>query len=272
MLKYLFTKRFFMSTLGVFILFVTGCFLYMHHIDKQTQQEVERTTEQINKREAAQKQGEKASVEKTGQGGHSHGDGTGHGESTPVEQPLFVDDLKPVPPVPAVTDTGEYKVPINWDELSQEERTRIWNEAYRAKWGDEPSRNGEYRHIYDKKGRIRRHYENKALLTDYETRIGFAPPPNVLQQYQQLQAEYRSAEDAGDTLKTESLLAVMQKLVYNYQGVLPARPYSYATYGNSFSPEDGIPHKEEATRELYQLMGIEHLFEFYERQFFNNNQ
>ncbi len=74
MLKYLFTKRFFMSTLGVFILFVTGCLLYMRHVDKQTQQEIERITEQIKQWEAAQKHAEKAPVEETAQGGHSHGD------------------------------------------------------------------------------------------------------------------------------------------------------------------------------------------------------
>ena len=108
-------------------------------------------------------------------------------------------------------------------------------------------------------------------MTDYEIRIGFAPPPNVLQQYRQLQTEYHRAKAAGDTQKTETLFAEMQEIVDNYQGELPARPYAYATYGN-FSPEDGIPYKEEATREVYQLMGIEHLFEFYEKQFFNNDK
>lgn len=196
------------------------------------------------------------------QGGHFHADGTWHAET---HAPQVASS--PVSP------DGQIATPAGADrnQLSPEERRKRFRDTYYAKWGDEPSWDGEYRHVYDKKGRIRRHYRNRTLMTNYETRIGFAPSPNVLQQYQQLQTEYHRAEHAGDTKKTETLLAEMQEMVDNYQGELPARPYAYATYGK-FSPEDGIPYKEEATREVYQLMGIEHLFEFYENQFFNNDK
>lgn len=261
MLKSLFSNHLFMGALAFFVLIVVSGTFYLQHVKHQTAREVESTQERLRQREAREKQTEKVPGGDPSQGGHWHADGMSHG--APNETPQVSS--------PLLSDTGKLgtSAGVDWNQLSAEERHKRWRDAYYAKWKDEPSWNGEYRHVYDKKGRIRRHYKNRALMTDYETRIGFAPPPNVLQQYRQLQTEYHRAEDAGDTQKTETLFAEMQEMVDNYQGELPARPYVYATYGK-FSPEDGIPYKEEATREIYQLMGVEHLFEFYEKQFFNN--
>ena len=266
MLKELFSNRLFIGALAFFVLCVVGSLLYMHHDMEKGAEELAETQEHVKQlTEKPQLQPEitaQVPIDDTSQGGHWHGD-EWHAE--PHDTPQVAS--------PASRDTGEFDTSagVDWNQITPEERKKRFRNAYYAKWGDEPSWNGEYRHVQDKKGRIRRHYRNRALLTQYEIRIGFAPPPNVLQQYQQLQVEYYSAKDAGDTPKTETLFAKMQKLVDNYQGELPARPYFYATYGK-FSPEDGIPYKEDATRELYQLMGIEHLFEFYEHQFFNNNK
>ena len=261
MLKELFRNRLFIGALAFFLLMVVGGTLYIWHIERQGSEYAAETQDRVKPLTKNPQPTAEAPVGDTSQGGHWKSGDKGHAEQRDTPQVTS----SPVSP------DDKFAVPANWDQLSPEERRKRFRDGYYAEWGDEPSWDGEYRHVYDKKGRIRRHYRNRALMTNYETRIGFAPPPNVLQQYRQLQTEFHRAEHAGDTKKTETLLAEMQEMVDNYQGELPARPYAYATYGK-FSPEDGISYKEEATREVYQLMGIEHLFEFYENQFFNNDK
>lgn len=194
--------------------------------------------------------------------GHFHEDGTFH--AAPHVGDMHATDSQPL-------STGEYKPPANWDELPLEERQRLWAEAYRAKWGDDPSFTGEYRHTHDEHGRLRRHYRNRPLLTHYDIRVGFVPPPGVLQHYLKLQADVRSAKDAGDTHRAEALMAEMQQLALSHQGAVPVRPYGFAFYGDKLlSDEEDLLLEAEATRELYELMGIEHLYEFYEGHFYNN--
>ena len=153
----------------------------------------------------------------------------------------------------------------DWDKLSPEERRKRWAEAYRAKWGDDPSWDGEYRHVHDCKGIVRRHYRNKYLLTQYQTRISFAPNPAELERYLNLKEDYHSAESVGDFPKTTSIREEMQKLVDSAQGEIPVPPYGLIYYGDpSLSPEEERLLGDEATKDLYKLMGIEHLYEFYE--------
>jgi hypothetical protein len=166
---------------------------------------------------------------------------------------------------PSETKQRKYPVGPDWDKLSPEERRKRWTEAYRSKWGDDPSWNGEYRHVYDCKGIVRRYYRNKYLLTQYQTQTGFAPNPAELERYLNLKEDYHSAESVGDFPKATSIREEMQKLVDSAQGEIPVPPYGLIYYGApSLSPEEERLLGDEATKELYKLMGIEHLYEFYE--------
>ena len=165
---------------------------------------------------------------------------------------------------PRSTEQHKFTVGADWDKLSPEERRKRWTEAYRAEWGDDPSWDGEYRHVHDCKGIVRRHYRNKPLLVQYQTRVGFAPTPAELERYRNLRADYHSAESVGDFPKATSIWEEMQKLVDRAQGKLPAPPYGLSYYGDQVSPEEHHLLNNEATKDLYKLMGIEHLYEFYE--------
>ncbi len=248
-------KRFWIPVLIVLLAVVGIGLFYGQHIAKQsvTDQEPIKIYKavEVEKPAAAPKPPPPGETHETG---HWHGD---------------VWHAVPHAPLPEQT-IGEHKAPANWNELPPEERRKLFGDAYRAKWGDDPSWDGKYRHIYDDHGRVRRHYRNRPLMTHYETRIWFAPPPDVLQRYLKLQEAYQSAKDAGNHLKSDAISQEMQAIVLRHQGEVPVRPYAYAYYGDAILPEEEKQLEAEATREVYELMGIGHLYEFYESIFFNN--
>ncbi|MCG9128989.1 hypothetical protein JT359_15470 [Candidatus Poribacteria bacterium] len=157
------------------------------------------------------------------------------------------------------------QIGVDWNSLSLEERRERWAKPYRAKWGDEPPWNSEYRHVHDSKGKVRRHYRNKPLVKQYETRRGFAPTPAALERYLTLKTDYNNAEAVGDFPKAATLLEEMQNIVHNNQGELPVRPFGITYYGDSFPQEVQLQLNKDAVKELYAFMGIIHLYEFYEK-------
>ena len=191
--------------------------------------------------------------------GETHQTGYWHGDHW---HKIVADELM-VPPKDTEQHTTQKAT--DWKALSLEERRKRWTEAYRAKWGDDPPWNAEYRHVHDSKGKVRRHYRNKPLVTDYEIRINFAPTPVILERYLTLKTNYHNAESAGDFPKATSILEEMQKIVDNNQAELPKRPFGIAYYGKSVSPEVERQLNDDAVKELYTFMGVTHLYEFYEK-------
>ena len=83
MFKELLKNRLLMGALGVFVVFVGGCLLYLQHLDRQLAAEKAHTAENIQQWEARQqaaKPVEPPAVEQPQQGGHTHADGTWHAE------------------------------------------------------------------------------------------------------------------------------------------------------------------------------------------------
>ncbi len=163
------------------------------------------------------------------------------------------------------TEQNTGQIGVDWNSLALEERRRRWAKDYRAKWGDAPPWNAEYRHVHDSKGKVRRHYRNKSLVTDYEIRRGFAPTPAGLERYMTLKANYHKAKSAGDFLKANTLLREMQIFVDNNQGEIPVHPFGITYYGKPITQDVQRQLNADAVKDLYTFMGITHLYEFYEK-------
>ncbi len=155
------------------------------------------------------------------------------------------------------------------EQARRDKQWEQWAQAYREEWGDEPPWTSEYRHIRDCMGNARRLYRNRPVLVNYSLRIDFAPNPADLERYKALMDAYHRAEAAGNSFAMQNILVDMQELVDANQGELPARPYGFIGYGDEIPQEEARLRDEEATRELYELMGIGHLFEFYEERFYD---
>ncbi|MYF57085.1 hypothetical protein F4225_15370 [Candidatus Poribacteria bacterium] len=163
------------------------------------------------------------------------------------------------------TERNTGQIGVDWNSLSLQERRRRWAIDYRAKWGDDPPWNAEYRHVHDSKGKVRRHYRNKSLVVDYEIRKGFAPTPAGLERYMTLKGNYHKAESAGDSLKANTHLREMQEFVDNNQGEIPVHPFGITYYGKPITQDVQRQLNADAVKELYTFMGITHLYEFYEK-------
>ena len=100
MLKDVFSNRLFIGALAFFVLIVVSGTLYLRHIERQGQIELERTQERIKQWEASQKQLEKVPEGDTSQGGHFHADGTWH-------------DQPHAPPVRSTTAQLREPVPVD---------------------------------------------------------------------------------------------------------------------------------------------------------------
>ena len=163
------------------------------------------------------------------------------------------------------TEQNTGQIGVDWNSLSLEERRRRWAKDYRAKWGDDPPWNAEYRHVHDIKGKVRRHYQNKSLVKQYEIQRGFAPTPAGLEHYMALKSDYHNALSAGDSPTADTLLREMQIFVDNNQGELPTRPFGITYYGKPITQDVQLQLNADAVKELYTFMGITHLYEFYEK-------
>ena len=137
MLKSLFSNRLFLGALAFFVLMIVGGTLYLRHIKRQGQIELERTQERLKQWEAQQKQTEKVPEGDTAQGGHFHADGTWHPGPHETEAPVVS---------PPVSDTGavsasSVKIP---DGITDPDILEAWQRLdYIAKnpfqWGGRPS-------------------------------------------------------------------------------------------------------------------------------------
>ena len=134
MLRDLFSNRLFIGALAFFVLMVVSGTLYLRHIERQGQIELER----LKQWEAQQKQTEKVPEGDTSQGGgHVHSDGTWHPGPHETEAPVVS---------PPVSDTGavsasSVKIP---DGITDPDILEAWQRLdYIAKnpfqWGGRPS-------------------------------------------------------------------------------------------------------------------------------------
>ena len=157
---------------------------------------------------------------------------------------------------------------------------RVW-ESYRNFWGFDPPKaradgSFPYRAVLDNWGTPLQNFENVSLVVKYNKRIGFRPTPQQFVEHQALVARYEDAQAFGDTATAESLRSQIAALEASAQGELPD-PNSYFStgYGDpipnlmTISDEElrQINKEREAVgiRNLYKRLGIEHLYEYYEK-------
>ncbi len=125
MSKYLFTNRLFMSALGLFILFVTGCLFYLQYVEQQNAKEHARTEERLKQwREQHQHEAVpttqtpdppkvETSAEETTPDGHSHDDEWHAEPRTPGVPPATAQgNREQTTPVAEVTQT--YDGPLTY--------------------------------------------------------------------------------------------------------------------------------------------------------------
>ena len=150
---------------------------------------------------------------------------------------------------------------------------RTW-ESYRNFWGFDPPQNTpqtklEYRPTLDNWGTPLQHFRGTFIVTHYKKRIGFRPSPEELAAYKALQAQLETARVNGETLRADRLRQEMLLLRESARGELPIRhTYQSSGYGPAGFADDPEVEKalsEAAEREVYKRMGIEHLYEFYEK-------
>lgn len=166
------------------------------------------------------------------------------------------------------------RFPLDWYD------PRTW-EAYRNFWGfDRPKAdaNGSmpYVPMLDNWGTPLQNFRNVSLVIKYGKRIGFRPTPEQFAEHQALVARYKDAQALGDDLTAESLRSQIVQLEASAQGELPD-PNSYFSVGygdptpNLMTISDDelrqINKEREAVgiRNLYKRLGIEHLYEYYEK-------
>ena len=157
---------------------------------------------------------------------------------------------------------------INWKD------PRTW-ESYRNFWGFDPPKfirqlSGlEYRPTLDNWGTPLQHFNSTFMIRHYKKRIGFRPSPEQLAEYKALQAQLETARVNGEPLRADRLRQEMLLLRESARGELPIRhTYRGFGYGPADFADDPEVEKalsEAAEREVYKRMGIEHLYEFYEK-------
>ena len=145
---------------------------------------------------------------------------------------------------------------------------------YRDKWGEDPSPDGSYQHFRDNHGNVHRHYRNTVVVSHYDLKTGFAPMPVQLQQYKQLRAALKDKLSdlkngelySGDTLaEIQRIRSEIQTLVDSSQGEVPD-PTGFGYYGDPIPIENQIKLDNKAVLELYQRLGVEHLYELYKEK------
>ena len=165
------------------------------------------------------------------------------------------------------------RFPLDWRD------PRTW-EAYRNFWGfDRPKVNPDgtmpYVPVLDNWGTPLQNFRNVSLVVKYNKRIGFRPTPEQFAEHQALVARYEAAHAFRDTATAESLRSQIAALEASAQGELPD-PNSYFSigYGGDLDLENllddelrQINKEREAVgiRNLYKRLGIEHLYQYYEK-------
>ena len=179
--------------------------------------------------------------------------------ATPTGPPLHIDWQDDGHPPPGSV--------INWRD------PRTW-ESYRNFWGFEPpkfsSQTGyEYRPRLDNWGTPLQHFDGTEIITHYKKRIGFRPSPAQLAEYKQLQAQLETARVSGDNLLADNLQQDILSLMNSARGELPIKHTFHSMYYGpplDLNDKEKVEALQEASiRDLYKRMGIEHLYEFYEK-------
>ena len=179
-----------------------------------------------------------------------------------------------------VTPTGP-SLELDWSDINTMMGTVDWYdprtwESYRNFWGFDrphvrPDGSVPWRAVVDNRGTPLQMFENVALVTEYNVRIGFRPTPEQLKQYNALQADYKSVLISSDSSTAETLKQEINTLVASAQGEIP-NPASYFIqfYGAPYKQGERTPpevYKERQTvaiKNLYKRLGIQHLYELYE--------
>ena len=148
---------------------------------------------------------------------------------------------------------------------------RTW-ESYRNFWGFDPPivdayNRHPYRAMLDNWGAPTQWFRSTEYVSHYGRRTGFRPDPGQLERYLSLQADWKRALLDGRSDVAGNLRHQMRLLEASAQGEIPV-PHTYRLlyYGDlPETPEEDSAKKAEAIRDVYKRMGIEHLYDFYEK-------
>ncbi len=173
---------------------------------------------------------------------------------------------------------------LNWADINTVNMSdwydpHVW-ESYRNFWGFDPAKGRPdgsvpWRAKLDNWGTPLQNFRNVSLVVKYNKRIGFRPTPEQFAEHQALVARYEDAQALRDDLTAASLRSQITALEASAQGELPD-PNSYFSigYGGDLDLENlsddelrRINREKEAVgiRNLYKRLGIEHLYEYYEK-------
>ena len=148
---------------------------------------------------------------------------------------------------------------------------RTW-ESYRNFFGFDPpisryDNTFPYRAMLDNWGDPIQWFESTEYVHRYARTTGFRPDPEQLERYLSLQADWKRALLDGRSDVAGNLRHQMRLLEASAQGEIPvSHSYGLSYYGElPETPEEDRAKTAEAIRDVYKRMGIEHLYDFYEK-------
>ncbi len=151
---------------------------------------------------------------------------------------------------------------------------RTW-ESYRNFFGFDPPFSGDgpldYEAVIDNWGTPIQWHRNTAVVRRYTKTRGFRPSPAQLEQYLNLEDAWKQAHLVGETNRAAALRQEMLDLRASAQGEIPVPESFVGNYTGTVEEDSSLSGKdrqalyEAAYRDVYKRMGIEHLYDFYEK-------
>ena len=251
MFKSLFTNRFFIGALAIFIFCVVGSLLYMWGVERQKAEHLAETQghiEQFTERQNPQPAEPQSSVADTSQGEHFHEDGTLSAE--PHDRLGESEQMSTV-------KTEKIRRPFS--EMPPEERLKAIEDWYRQSGLELPPEG--YRYIWLEPGIPKRDDNGNPILWKRDepffeviTAIGFAPTREEFTQYQQMKKDRLAAIMRGDDVEADRLLAALKRFRKEHRGEIPS------VFGRGGKP--GVDYTEEIHQKLhpaYREAGYDYL-------------
>ncbi len=251
MFKDLFSNRLFIGALAFFVLCVCGSLLYMQHVEKQSARESaahEERLKQFTERETRQPtKGVSSVAAQTEQVGHFHSDGTFHAGAHETAIEKNITSLK-------TEDYNNFEGKL-MHELTPNERSRIWEQAYRENVGGDPppgylqAAEQEFQNI------LKSVHEPRVQIV---TIRGFAPNKEQLGRYLELQEQFREAHGRGAGTEADFFQSEMERLEVEAEGDVPLVKVSWQSERAKSIAKQVL---KERTEQAYRDFGLEHLLE-----------
>ena len=249
MLANIFTNRLFVGALAIFIFCVGGSLLYMQHVTQQGEKELAETQARVSQWNEKQKPitAETPVVEQPTEGGHFHADGTFHAGSHETATEKNITSLK-------TEDYNNFEGKL-MHELTPNERSRIWEQAYRENVGGDPPPG----YLQG----VEQEFQNILKSVD-EPRVhivtirGFAPNKEQLERYFELREQFREAHGRGAGTEADFFKSEMERLEVEAEGDVPLVRVSWQSEKAKSIAKQVL---KERTEQAYRDFGLEHLLE-----------